>query len=134
MVLRKLTCCLLLTFLHPAFLLADETEDLLRDRGVRISSNGAMLVEELQLTRDMREVTQLQRNIVSADKRFEEYKRAVAILDGQIATLNRRSTLLNSQLANVTNVASNNRLVGAINANDGLIRLAYQKKEQLAKI
>ncbi|MDB4731779.1 hypothetical protein OAF74_02975 [bacterium] len=114
--------------------MADETEDLLRDRGVRISSNGAMLVEELQLTRDMREVTQLQRNIVSADKRFEEYKRAVAILDGQIATLNRRSTLLNSQLANVTNVASNNRLVGAINANDGLIRLAYQKKEQLAKI
>ena len=100
---------------------------------MRVSSSSAMLIAESELTLGIGEVTNLLRAIVSAEKRYDDFLKAKELLHRQITSLNQRSNLLNSQLANVRDVATNNRLVGAINTVDGQLRLAYQKLERLSE-
>ncbi len=54
----------------------------------------------------------------------------------QIETLNQRHTLLSAQLANVTDTLTNNRLVGELDAIEGLIRTGttqQQKQQEIVK-
>lgn len=111
---------------------ADEVERLLRAEGVLVSSSGARLAAENELTLGLREVTKYRRNLVSAEKRFEDFKKAQSALNLQITRINQQSAKLNSQLANVRDVATNNRLVGAINTINAQLRLAYQRQEKLS--
>ncbi len=106
----------------------------LKEEGVRISSTTAFLASESEFSKALRDVTKLRRLAVTAEKRYSDFKRAVNNLDAQIVKLNQQSTQLNIELANVSDVVTNNRLIGAINAIDGRLRLAYQKKENLKKL
>lgn len=129
-----LTFLLILTATSPGF--ADESDDVKRklfDAGVRVSSAGATLSAESELSRGLRDEKKLRRNIVSAQKRYEDHKHSMGLLDIQIAKLNQQLTGLNSQLANVSDVVTNNRLVGAINTLEARLRLLYQQKEKLSK-
>ena len=112
---------------------AAEIEEKLEELGVRVSSAGMSLAAESELSRAYRDATQLRRNVVSAEKKHSDFRKGINRLDAQIGGMNQRSTQLNPQLANVRDVATNNRLVGAINALDAQMRLAYQQKERMVE-
>lgn len=128
-----------LIYLAMAFVLsinaawAIDVDDRLNELGVKISKNGAVLASEIEFNRSLAELTKLRRTFVSAKKTMEDYRRSVAVLDAQIKRMNQQSAALNKQLANVRDVATNNRLVGAINTLESQLRLAYAQKKKLAE-
>ena len=108
----------------------DDFAKQLEERGVRVTSSAATMIAETELSRGLRSVARLRRDIALSVKKYEDFKKSVNLLDAQIAEMNRQVTNLSAQLANVTNVAQNNRLVGAINTVEGRLRQAYQQKEK----
>ncbi len=133
MLVQRSIVTLLLTLTANCVFAADDIDKQLEEKGVRVSSSAAILSDEIKFNRQVRDVTKLRRNVVSAEKKLEDFKKSLNQLEVQIANFNKQLTQLNTQLANVSDVVTNNRLVGAINALEGRIRLAYQQKERQEK-
>ncbi|WP_417848548.1 TIGR02281 family clan AA aspartic protease [Thalassoglobus sp.] len=132
--LTLLFSSLLISALSNSALAASDVEAQLKEKGVRISSSAAILAAEIDFNRQIRDVSKIRRNVVTAERKREDFKKSFGRLDTQITNYNRQLTQLNTQLANVSDVVTNNRLVGAINALEGRLRLAYQQKERLEKL
>lgn len=97
----------------------------LEELGLNALSRGLVLEDETKFSQEMREVNSLKRALLAKDKQFATLKNGEQGLRAKIAQLTQQNVQLNAQLAQVNpnNVALNNRLVGAINANLGQLRL-----------
>lgn len=120
-------CCL-----ASATAFADVKDDL-QKRGVRISTTSATITAEAEVASQLKEVNTFSRKLSQANSQYEEHKKADSKLDAQVSALNQQLVGLNAQLANVRDVATNNRLVGAIGAVEGQLRLAYENRQNREK-
>jgi clan AA aspartic protease (TIGR02281 family) len=117
-------CCL------PSSAVRADVKDNLQKRGVRISTSGATLTAETDIAGDLKEVATLRRALIQATKQHDDHQKSIDELKQQITRINQQLVGLNSQLANVQDVVQNNRLVGAIKALEGQLRLADDGLEQ----
>ncbi len=122
-------CCL--ASVSPVAFADEDINEKLLKQGVRVSAGSAMLAAETELNAGLRDVTKLRRDLVSATKAYEDFKSQQRTLNEQITRINQQSNQLNAQLANVRTVVQNNRLVGAINAVEGQLRMAYEKRRKM---
>ena len=97
----------------------------LESLGLRIGSSGLMLADESKLGRMMREVTNLRKNVMSAESGLAQQERKEAEIKRQLTALLALDVNLNAQLAHVRlgDTAANNRLVATINANRSQLEL-----------
>lgn len=97
----------------------------LESLGLRIGSSGLTLADEPKLGRMMREVTNLRKNVMSADSGLAQQERKEAEIKRQLTALLALDVNLNAQLAQVRlgDTVANNRLVATINANRSQVEL-----------
>ncbi len=91
---------------------------------LKISGTNAVLAAERDLSRGLTEVTSLKRKVKLAAKPVRELQQEINILENRMIQAEQQLVGLNAQLANVNDVTSNNRLVGAINTLEGQLSLA----------
>lgn len=108
----------------------------LEEKGLKALSRGLVLEDETKFGQEMRGVSNLKRALLTKDKEFGHIKNQEQTLRAKIAQLTQANVVLNAQLAQVgpNDVATNNRLVGLINANLGQIRLLDQQLVQLEQL
>lgn len=115
---------------------ADRTRELkteLREAGVRVTSNYAALNSESKLRTAVSRSTRLRRPLIKTEKELKTAQAHVAQIEAAALKLTQVNVELNAQLSRVApgDVATNNRLVGLINANNGRIQLLQAQLNQL---
>lgn len=100
--------------------------------GLKVSSLGLAFPEEQELSKAVKDTLSNKKKLVLADRERFGQENKLEEIKAQIEALNQRHTLLSTQLANVTDTLTNNRLVGELNALEGLIRTGstQQQKQQ----
>jgi aspartyl protease family protein len=104
--------------------------------GIKVSSLGLSFPEEQELSKAVKETLANKKKLVLADRELFGQESRLEEIKAQIETLNQRHTLLSAQLANVTDTLTNNRLVGELDAIEGLIRTGttqQQKQQEIVK-
>jgi clan AA aspartic protease (TIGR02281 family) len=100
--------------------------------GLKVSSLGLAFPEELELSKAVKDTLSNKKKLVLADRELFGQESKLEEIKAQIEALKQRHTLLNAQLANVTDTFTNNRLVGEINTAVGLIDAGTtQQQKQL---
>ncbi len=127
-----LGACFSVCCVATAVVLADARSDL-QKRGIRVNGSSANVISESDLASRMKDVATLRRKLNQANSQYADHRKADEKLTAQITQLNQQLVALNAQLANVTDVATNNRLIGAIGAVEGQLRLAYENRQQREK-
>lgn len=107
----------------------------LRSHGIRALISGLALTEETKLTQGLRSVPQPRKRLDRASKILASLEGQEAAIKSNIALLTQQNLRLNAQLANLRSgdAMTNNRLVGAINANVSQIQLYQRTLQQLGK-
>lgn len=98
---------------------------------LKISGNNAVLVAERELSKGITEAASLKRKAKQAAKPVQAIQQEISNLENRMSQAEQQLVLLNAQLANVQDVATNNRLVGAIDTIEGQMRLARRDVEGL---
>ncbi len=101
----------------------------LEAKGIRIVSSGLTLAEELSLSKGLRDVAGVRKSLLDANKEAAAIDSQVQENKNNVIKLTQLNLQLNAQLANVTSVSENNRLVGAIRANESQMELLQQQSE-----
>ncbi len=100
----------------------ESTEEL----NLRVIGNSVVFDAERDLSKGLTEAASLKRKVRKAILSYRSGKKEIADLEARIQVAQQQLIGLNAQLANVTTVAANNRLVGSIAVLEGQIRLAQQ--------
>jgi len=112
---------------------AKAVQQQLREKGIRVGAAGLSLQSEIDLSKRLRGIAKVRRNLLAtmrqqsiADGRVTENKAAIT----NFTQLNVR---LNGQLANIgaNQIRLNNKLIGAINANESQLQLFRENGLQL---
>jgi clan AA aspartic protease (TIGR02281 family) len=98
---------------------------------LRVMGNAVVFNAERELSRKLGEAASLKRKARKAFLSYRTVRNQIADLEQKIRQGQQQLVGLNAQLANVTTVAANNRLVGAIAGLEGQLRLAVQGLEDL---
>lgn len=98
-----------------------EAKEALEAAGLTLNNSLLSLPEELELAKAVREAPKQKKALMAADRAVYAALRDVEQIKAQIGEMKLQHKNLSAQLANVTDVASNNRLVGALNATVGEI-------------
>jgi clan AA aspartic protease (TIGR02281 family) len=93
-----------------------EAKATLEAAGLRITTSTLTLPEETEFRKSLGEMAKRKKAMMLADRDVYALQREIDEVKSQIRDLKSRFKNLSTQLANVTDVASNNRLVGALNA------------------
>ena len=109
---------------------ADETP---LDLSLKVSGSNAVLAAERNLSKGITEAGSLKRKAKSAAKPVQAIQQEISNLENRMLQAERQLVGLNAQLANVQDVATNNRLVGSIDTLEGQMRLAGKNIEGLKK-
>ncbi len=106
---------------------------LLEGRGVRVTSGGLALNDEVAFNRKLADATKARRAVFDATKQWKEMQKKEAEGLAAATKLTEAHVRLNAQIATVpeNNVTLHNRLVGLINANIGQIDLMDKATKQL---
>ena len=116
---------------------ADEAaaKNALQEKGVRVTSTGLLHDEEADFNKAMSEIAGLKRKLTTALKGLKVAEKHEEACKAEIRRLMQADVGLNAQLANVRNgeAVLNNRLIGALNANSGQVRLLMETQEKLQK-
>ena len=112
---------------------AASAKALLEGRGVRVTSGGLALNDEVAFNRKLADATKARRAVFDATKQWKEMQKKEAGGLAAVAKLTEAHVQLNAQLATVpeNNITLHNRLVGLINANIGQIDLMDKATKQI---
>ena len=109
----------------------DSSEDKDIDLSLKVSGSNAVFAAERDLAKGLTEAANLRKKAKLAIKPLRDTQAEISDLETRMLESQQQLVTLNAQLANVSDVATNNRLVGAINTVDGQIALAVKKLETL---
>lgn len=98
---------------------------------LRVIGNAAAFDGERALTKGLSEASSTKRRLRQAALPLRTIQKDMATLEAQVSAARQRLILLNAQLASVSDIATNNRLVGSISALEGQVQLASQAIEEL---
>ena len=98
---------------------------------LKVSGSNAVLVAERELSKGVTEAASLKRRAKQAAKPVQAIQQEISNLENRMLQAEQQLVVLNAQLANVQDVATNNRLVGAIDTIEGQLRLAHKNIEGL---
>lgn len=101
------------------------------DLELRVSGNNAVLAAERNLSKGVTEAGSLKRKAKQATRPVRVIQQEITNLKVKMLQSEQQLVGLNAQLANVQDVGTNNRLVGAINTIEGQISLARKTLESL---
>jgi aspartyl protease family protein len=106
----------------------------LSEKGLHVSHSGLSLVDEKELAKAFADAVALKRKLVTAAKEQQAGEQEIEELQANMRQRLQNSVEMNAQLANGRNsVVEHNQLVGAVNANNGTIKLLEQEQEQAKK-
>lgn len=115
----------------------DETKarELLEGKGLKILSGGLQLPDEDKLDDGLKESNRSRVDLNKATQQLALAEQQVALNRQQITQLTQLNVRLNAALTNVkpNDIATNNKLVGALQANDSQIQLLQQASGQLVE-
>jgi aspartyl protease family protein len=112
----------------------EEVTRVLATHGLRIVGANLVLDLDAELTKEVKELSKFKKSLKDADKKRYRAEMEVEGIAQQISEMRGRQTQLNAQLANVNNVLANNRLVGELNAMNGLIKTLEDQQKKTAEI
>ncbi len=98
---------------------------------LKVSGSNAVLAAERDLSKGVTEASSLKRKARQAAKPVQAIQQEISNLEIRMLQAEQQLVGLNAQLANVQDVATNNRLVGAIDTLEGQLRLAHKSVEGL---
>ncbi len=101
------------------------------DLSLKVSGSNAVFAAERDLAKGLSEAANLKKKAKLAIKPLRDTQAEISDLETRMLESQQQLVALNAQLANVSDVATNNRLVGAINTVDGQMALAIKKMENL---
>jgi aspartyl protease family protein len=107
-----------------------EAKDALEKAGLKVSTSGLSLPEEIDLGKSVRESAKQKKAMMAADREVYAAQRELNVLREQINELKLQMTGLSAELANVTDAVSNNKIVGALRATEGQIDQLVQQSSQ----
>ena len=107
-----------------------EAKAVLEDAGLKVTSGGLSLPEEIDLGKAVRESAKQKKAMMAADREVYTAQRELNNFRDQINELKGQVTNLSAELANVTDAVSNNRIVGALRATQGQIDQLVQQSSQ----
>jgi clan AA aspartic protease (TIGR02281 family) len=110
--------------------LPEEITKALEANGLRIIGTGLALDLEGEVTKAVRDLAKSKKSLMLADRERYAADAEVDVIKQRVSDLKKRHTLLSAQLANVTDVATNNRLVGELNTAVGLIDALGEQREK----
>jgi clan AA aspartic protease (TIGR02281 family) len=111
-----------------------EVTRVLATHGLRIVGANLVLDLDAELTKEVKELSKFKKSLKDADQKRYRAEMEVEGIAQQISEMRGRQTQLNAQLANVNNVLANNRLVGELNAMNGLIKTLEDQQKKTAEI
>ncbi|MBI1247610.1 TIGR02281 family clan AA aspartic protease [bacterium] len=119
----------------PDSAMEDEAKKVLSEKGLRALSTGLVLEDETKLSQGVRDSTNLKRALVTEDRELATIKKQEEMTRARITGLTQANVQFNAQLTQLgpTDITLNNRLVGAINANVGQLRLLDQQLIEIEK-
>lgn len=111
----------------------DAAQKLLEGKNIRVTSAGPVLADELTLRAKLREIPKLTRPLFDSGRRLADARARADANQAAITKLVQGNLHLTAQLANIgpADVMRNNRLVGAIKANEAQIRLLEEQAGKL---
>jgi aspartyl protease family protein len=107
------------------------TDKLTVDLSLKVSGSTVNFSAERDLSKGLTDAANLKKKAKLAIKPLRDVQQEITNLEGRMLQAHQQMVGLNAQLANVNDVASNNRLVGAINTLQGQITLAEKSLETL---
>jgi len=110
---------------------APSSEKLAVDLSLKVSGSNVIFAAEKDFSKGLTEAASLKKKAKLAIKPLRDTQQEITNLEGRMLQAHQQMVGLNAQLANVNDVASNNRLVGAINTLQGQITLAEKSLETL---
>jgi aspartyl protease family protein len=101
--------------------LPKKVSEIFSEYGLKVS--GANLTHELdnEVTKEVKDLAKFKKSLMLADRERYGAEAEVAACKQRISELRKRHTALSAQLANVTDVVTNNRIVGELNTAKGLM-------------
>ncbi len=111
----------------------ETAKGVLEKKGIRIVSDGLQVPEELELKSGLRDLPKLKKALLDSGRKLETARKQVDDNQAAMNNLVEANRQLNTRLALVgpTQVTLNNKLVGAIRANEAQLILMQQRGQQL---
>lgn len=138
--MRNLTALLAMTtILNPLLLVADEppavgtqvSAEQSPELELRVSGSNVVFEGERDLSKAISEAAKLKRKVKQAATPLRQIQQEINKYEIGLVQGEQQLVLLNTQLANVQDVATNNRLVGTLNAIEGQMTLGRKTLEIL---
>jgi len=121
---------------EPSGVMSDQqaTEGL-QAKGVRVLNSGLALADETTLSKSLRLSDQLRHKLQTASRSLSKLEKDSYVLKEQVNRLRRANVQMSAQLATVNagggGVRLNNKLVGALKANEGQMELLKDRREEV---
>ncbi len=112
--------------------LSEDVANVFHEHGLRLVGANLTLDLDNELAKQVKELPQAKKLVIAAERDRMTSEADVEQIKQRISELRMRHTMLNAQLANVTDVVSNNRIVGELNAIAGTIEALGEKQKQAA--
>ena len=111
----------------------EAAEGVLEKKGIRVASDGLQVLDELKLKSALREVPKLKKSLLDSGRQLDQARKQVDDNKAAITKLIEANRQFNARLALIgpNEVTLNNKLVGAIRANESQIILMQQRGEKL---
>ena len=112
-----------------------ELKSELREHGVRVSATYVALSSESELRTGLSKVRKFRRSVMQAEKELAAAEKQIALNRSSMSQLTQLNAELNVRLSQVRqgDVTTNNKLVGAINANVSRLKLLDEQRQQFEK-
>jgi clan AA aspartic protease (TIGR02281 family) len=99
-------------------------------QGLRLTSTALALDVESEVMKAIKDLPKAKKNLMLADREKYGAEAELEAVKQQISDFKKRHTLLSAQMANVTDVVTNNRLVGELNKTAGIVDALLEQQEK----
>ena len=112
-----------------ADLIPADAKATLEEAGLKVTTGGVTLPEEIEFGRSVREAARQKKAMMAADREVYAIQQELDDIQAQMSALKTQHKNLSAELANVTSAAANNRIVGALNATVGELEELAEKSK-----
>jgi clan AA aspartic protease (TIGR02281 family) len=113
--------------------LPEDVATLFQEHGLRLVGANLTLDLDNEFAKEVKELPHAKKLFLAAERDRMTAEGEVEQIKQRISELRMRHTMLSAQLANVTDVVSNNRIVGELNAIAGTIETLNDKQKQASE-
>ncbi len=110
---------------------AKEPSAALETTELKVNGTTAIFAAERDLSKGLSEAASLKKKVKLATKPVRDIQQEITNLESRMLQAEQQLVALNAQLANVSDVVTNNRLVGTIDAIEGQMSLAQKNLDSL---